>query len=255
MANISQINLPSGNTYDLRDKVTHVRLTWAEYQALVQVDSNKVYFITDKNIILYNGVQYGGEGSSGPTSYIINATQAQGGASFTVDSVVDNNGNTVSFDDMDLTASIYIKTQVYHTSGNVPVDYYKVTKMYDIRELGGGPVYFEATYSNKTSVSSGGVTQDVISTKTLSVGYVGNSWLSGTITTSYAPIRWIDVVSTLSTGSTSITLSNSAITTSSTIQVFTDLGVDYDSITVATGSVTLTFDAQSSDMNVKVRIT
>lgn len=203
--------------------------------------------------IMYNGVQYGGEGSSSPTSYIINATQAQGGTSFTVDSVVDNNGNTVSFNDMDLTASIYIKTQVYHTSGNVPTDYYKVTKINDIRELG-GPVYFEATYSNKTSVRSGGVTQDVISLKTLSVGYVNNSWTSGTITTNLAPTRWIDVIGTLSAGSTSITLSNSAITTSSTIQVFTDLGVDYNSITVAAGSVTLTFDAQASDMGVKVRV-
>lgn len=65
---------------------------------------------------------------------------------------------------------------------------------------------------------------------------------------------WTDLTGTLTTGSTSITISSNKITTTSTIQVFTDLGVDYNSITVATGSVTLTFDAQASDMGVKVRV-
>lgn len=65
---------------------------------------------------------------------------------------------------------------------------------------------------------------------------------------------WTDLTETLTTGSTSITISSNKITTTSTIQVFTDLGVDYNSITVATGSVTLTFDAQASDMSVKVRV-
>lgn len=204
-------------------------------------------------IIMFNGESYSGS-EHGATSYIINTTQNQAGTTFTVDSVVDNYGNTVSFDEMDLTASIYIKTQAYHTSGNPPIEYYRVTKILDVRNIG-GPVNFEATYSNKTSFATGGTIQDVISLRKLSVGYVSNNWLSGTISVNYSPIQWIDVVSTLSAGSTSITLSHSSITTSSTIQVFTDLGIDYNSITVATGSVTLTFDAQVSDMSVKVRVT
>lgn len=65
---------------------------------------------------------------------------------------------------------------------------------------------------------------------------------------------WTDVTGTLTAGQTSITLSDNSITTTSTIEVFNDLDVVYNSITVATGSVTLTFDAQQSDMSVKVRV-
>ena len=65
---------------------------------------------------------------------------------------------------------------------------------------------------------------------------------------------WTDVTGTLTAGSTSITLSDAAITTSSTIEVFNDLDVPYNSKTLSTGSITLTFDAQQSDMSVKVRV-
>lgn len=121
-------------------------------------------------------------------SYIINVSQNAGNTSFTVDSVEDSAGNEVDFNDMDITASIYIKTQTYHTSGQVPVDYYKVTKIYDVRELGGGPVYFEAIYSFDTTITSGGVSTDVMKNIRYSVGYVNDSWLTGTITTKYTEI-------------------------------------------------------------------
>lgn len=65
---------------------------------------------------------------------------------------------------------------------------------------------------------------------------------------------WTDITGTLTTGSTSITLSNPAITTTSTIEVFNDLDVPYNSKTLSTGSITLTFDAQESDMSIKVRV-
>lgn len=65
---------------------------------------------------------------------------------------------------------------------------------------------------------------------------------------------YTDVTGTLTAGSTSITLSDAAITTSSTIEVFNDLDVPYNSKTLSTGNITLTFDAQSSNMSVKVRV-
>ena len=68
---------------------------------------------------------------------------------------------------------------------------------------------------------------------------------------------WIDLTSTLTAGSTSLTFTNAVITTSSTVEVFVDssfYGVSPLTITLATGSVTLTFDAQASDMPVKVRV-
>lgn len=65
---------------------------------------------------------------------------------------------------------------------------------------------------------------------------------------------WTDLTGTLTSGSTSITLSDASITTTSTIEVFDDLDVPYNSKTLINGSVTLTFDAQESDMVVKVRV-
>ena len=65
---------------------------------------------------------------------------------------------------------------------------------------------------------------------------------------------WTDVTGTLTAGQTSITLSNAAITTASTIEVFNDLDVPYNSKTLSAGSITLTFDAQQSNMSVKVRV-
>lgn len=65
---------------------------------------------------------------------------------------------------------------------------------------------------------------------------------------------WTDITGTLTAGQTSVTLSDVSITTSSTIDVYTETDLDYNSITVAEGSVTITFDAQSSDVGVKVRV-
>jgi len=65
---------------------------------------------------------------------------------------------------------------------------------------------------------------------------------------------WNDLIGVLTAGQTSIQFVDSIITTDSTIDVYTDADVDYNSITVAAGSVTLTFDAQANDMKVKVRV-
>lgn len=65
---------------------------------------------------------------------------------------------------------------------------------------------------------------------------------------------YTDVIGVLVAGSTSITLTSDAITANSTINVYTGDGTDWNSITVSTGSVTLTFDAQNTDLNVKVRV-
>lgn len=66
---------------------------------------------------------------------------------------------------------------------------------------------------------------------------------------------WTDVTGTLTAGQTSITLSDEAITTSSTLDVYTDtFGVNPSNMTVTTGSVTLTFATQASNLGVKVRV-
>ena len=61
---------------------------------------------------------------------------------------------------------------------------------------------------------------------------------------------------TLTAGSTSITLTHSKLYTSSTIEIFTDTwGVNPTNVVVASGSITLTFEAQQNDVGVKVRWT
>lgn len=64
-----------------------------------------------------------------------------------------------------------------------------------------------------------------------------------------------EVEGTLTAGATSITLSDSAITTSSTFEPFTSIfGVNPTNMVAVAGSVTLTFEAQSTNMDVKVRV-
>ena len=68
-------------------------------------------------------------------------------------------------------------------------------------------------------------------------------------------VPWVDLSDTLTAGSTTLTFTNSIITTNSVIDYYTDtFGVEPTNIVVAAGSITLTFDAQQSDVGVKVRI-
>ena len=65
----------------------------------------------------------------------------------------------------------------------------------------------------------------------------------------------VDITDTLTAGQTSITLSDASITTASTIDIYTDVfGIQPTNAVVATGSITLTFLAQASDITVKVRV-
>lgn len=64
-----------------------------------------------------------------------------------------------------------------------------------------------------------------------------------------------ELTSTLSVGSTSVTFSNAAITTSSLIDIYTDTyGVNPTAVSVSTGSATLTFTAQGSAVSVKILV-
>lgn len=68
-------------------------------------------------------------------------------------------------------------------------------------------------------------------------------------------IGFTDLTGTLTSGSTTLTISDAAITTTSTIDIYTDVfGIQPTNAVVATGSITLTFLAQASDISVKVRV-
>ena len=68
-------------------------------------------------------------------------------------------------------------------------------------------------------------------------------------------ISYTDVTGTLTAGNTSVTLSDAAILTTSTLDIYTDqYGLNPDTVTVSAGSVVLTFEAQASDVSIKVRV-
>lgn len=65
----------------------------------------------------------------------------------------------------------------------------------------------------------------------------------------------IVLTGTLAAGNTSLVLSNAAITTASTFDFYTDtFGVNPTDVNVASGSITLTFEAQANDVAVKVKV-
>ncbi len=70
-----------------------------------------------------------------------------------------------------------------------------------------------------------------------------------------AKTEFTDLIGTLTAGNTSITFSDASVTPTSTIDYYTDyFGVNPVGVSVRTGSVTLTFEAQDIDLGVKVRV-
>ena len=66
---------------------------------------------------------------------------------------------------------------------------------------------------------------------------------------------YTDLIGTLTAGSTSLTISSELLTTDSTIDIYTSaFGVNPTNVVLSTGSVTLTFESQQSDLSVKVRV-
>lgn len=68
-------------------------------------------------------------------------------------------------------------------------------------------------------------------------------------------IAYKEITDTLEAGETSLTISDASITTSSTVDIFTDaFGVVPEDVTISTGSIVLTFEEQAEDLGVKVRV-
>ena len=68
-------------------------------------------------------------------------------------------------------------------------------------------------------------------------------------------LKGTELTAVLSAGSTTVTISNAEILTTSTVDIYTDaFGVNPEDVTVTTGQIVLTFPDQASDLNVKVVI-
>lgn len=78
--------------------------------------------------------------------------------------------------------------------------------------------------------------------------------LNTTLQTDLEEIRGVTLTGTLTAGETTLALADASITENSSIDVYTSVyGVNPTAITVASRTMTLTFDAQEADVNVKVR--
>ena len=86
-------------------------------------------------------------------------------------------------------------------------------------------------------------------------GLGGHVSMGATIGQAKTAIRGLELTDTLTAGNTTVTFNNNAITTSSTIDIYTDVyGLSPDTVTVTTHQLVLTFEAQASDVSVKVRV-
>lgn len=66
---------------------------------------------------------------------------------------------------------------------------------------------------------------------------------------------YVDLTDILLAGNTTLTIQSPYITTAGTYDIYTDPEVPYISKVITTGQIVITFDEQSSDLAVKVRIT
>lgn len=128
---------------------------------------------------------------------------------------------------------------------------YIVLRM-DLTQPAGSEAYLYATPSIvKNDLNNGGTVRDLVL-----YAYVTD----GSGVTSFVDMRKIQsssgaplITGTLTAGSTSITLSDSTIQANSALDFYTDVyGVNPTAVSVSSGSVTLTFDAQGSNMTVGV---
>ena len=79
-----------------------------------------------------------------------------------------------------------------------------------------------------------------------------NKTVAGAISEIYGKV----FTDTLTAGSTTVTIQDSVITTNSTLDIYTDtFGVNPSSVVVTTGQIVITFPTQSTDLQVKVRVT
>lgn len=114
------------------------------------------------------------------------------------------------------------------------------TDLFEIAQVAQGSVAGYASFK---------VTLNAIALKILS-GIVFNALGNKTV---FSAITGTVITDTLEAGETSLTLSDAAITTAGTFDFYTDTyGVNPTFVSVSTGTITLTFEEQASDIEVKV---
>ena len=236
--------------------------------ALSQTSSAVTY--TDSNVFSLEGRLYQSDGATPTPSAVevvdVSSTQTLSNKSFeinntpyavgtavgsTVNTAVDPNNNPIipaSGANNDLPTNAAVRNYVTTVKSTIQQDL-----AYKVNLPVVAPVYAAATaYTKDTYVmyddGNGAALYKCIQASTGNVPTDTTYWIPATV-------MGITLVGTLTAGSTSITLSDASITANSHIEVWADNGnVNYTNISSTTGSVTITFLAQASNMTVEVRV-
>lgn len=134
-----------------------------------------------------------------------------------------------------------------------------------------GRYNIEDTHKTYAHIVGNGDSEDARS-NAHTLDWSGNAWFAGKVTAGAAPTDDLDLATkkyvdeksssgsvvltgTLAVGETELVFSDENIATSSTINIYTNYyGVNPSAVTLAAGSVTLTFAAMLSDIEVKVEV-
>ena len=193
---------------------------------------------------------------------------------YTAGTNVQINGNVISATDTTYTAGSNVQinndvisaTDTTYTAGaNITIDANNEISATNTTYSAGTNISISAqnvisatdtTYSAGTGITINGTT---VSADSQLPSYSSSE--SGKVLSvdSNGDLEWItlykELTGTLKAGQTSLTLTDSSITTAATYDYYTDVyGVVPTAVTISTGSMTMTFEAQSTNLSVKVRV-
>lgn len=108
----------------------------------------------------------------------------------------------------------------------------------------------ESGYSS-FKIASQNVAGQILSAYTISALNTASKNVVGAVN----ELKGTELTATLLAGQTTVTISNAAILTTSTIDIYVDkYGISPEDVTVTAGQIVLTFAEQASDLNIKVVI-
>ena len=242
-------------------------LTQEQYDALPSETKNLpiIYQISDKGYFFYKGKKFRASKELTQAEYdqLTPEEQNDGTEYFITDAP-----ETVA----ELTQAQYdVLTSDEKNSGtiwqisNKGYFYYKGKQFRASREL------TQAEFDALSSSEKNNGTEYLITDATTSIGNIDDVSISGATDgqslyydatlgvwkNSAGKIVYAEIDDVLDAGETTITLTSNYITTDSVIDVFVDDdfdGVTYETMTIANGSVTLTFNEQAEDMPVMIRV-
>ena len=229
-----------------------VSLTQAEYDALViagTVDPDIFYFITDatspvySETVLFNTIDLFNAG----TTIILPEDVDRFDEIRIFTNQADSTGASETYYTHSAFATVTKEQALWSLSERAKTGTYRGRLDIEGSTLAGYTMTWQVEFTDKRTLSC--------LTKMTSGWQANVCYVSKVVGVSYGSSFIREIIGTLTAGQTDITISSELITTSSTIEVFTDVfGVNPTNIVTTTGQVVITFPVQASDLGVKVRI-